>query len=170
MIFPGSRAGFTLLEIVVVLVILSAVVGLVVPRLPSMREAGLRTSARQTAALLRYLDERAVATKQPYRLRIDLDEQRIDVVVRSASGDELPADDPYLQRNPLAKGTLISDLTTERLGRVTSGQVAIIYGPAGLTEPLLLHLSLPGGANYTVQALPVSSTVRVFDGYREGLR
>jgi general secretion pathway protein H len=165
----ASRAGFTLLELVVVLVILSAVVALVVPRLPSMREAGLRTSARQTAALLRYLDERAVATKQLYRLRINLDEQRIDVVVRSATGDDLPADDPYLQRNPLASGTLISDLTTERLGRVTSGQVLVSYGPGGLTEPLLLHFALPGGASYTVQALPVSSMVRVFDGYREDL-
>lgn len=165
-----SQTGFTLMELVVVLVILSAVVALVVPRLPSMQEAGLRSSARQLAALLRYLDERAVATKQPYRLRVNLDEQRIDVVVRSASGDELPADDPYLQRNPLVAGTQISDLTTERLGRVTSGQVLVSYGPGGLTEPLLLHLSLPAGASYTVQALPVSSTVRVFDGYREGLR
>lgn len=163
------RAGFTLLEIVVVLVILSAVVGLVVPRLPSMREAGLRASARQTAALLRYLDERAVATKQSYRLRIDLDQQRIDVALRSASGADLPVDDPYLQRNPLAEGTQVSDLTTERLGRVTSGQVLVSYGPGGLTEPLLLHLSLPGGKAYTVQALPISSTVRVFEGYREGL-
>jgi general secretion pathway protein H len=165
-----SKAGFTLLEIVVVLVILSAAVALVVPRLPSMQEAGLRTSARQTAALLRYLDERAVASKQLYRLRINLDEQRIDVVLRSPAGSDLPADDPYLQRNPLVAGTQISDLTTERLGRVTSGQVLVSYGPGGLTEPLLLHLSLPGGASYTVQALPVSATVRVFEGYQEDMR
>ncbi len=164
-----ARAGFTLLELVVVLVIVSVVVALVLPRLPAMQEANLRTSARQTAALLRYLDERSVATKKNYRLRIDLDDQRLTVLRRSASGDDLTPADPYLQRNPIHEGIVISDLTTPTLGKLTSGQATISYGPGGLTEPLLLHLGLPGGNSYTLQALPVSATVRVVAGYREKL-
>lgn len=165
-----TSAGFTLLELVVVLAILSVVIAVVLPRLPLLQESNLRASARQTAALLRYLDERSVATKQRYRLRINLDEQRIDVVKRSASGEDIATDDPYLQRNPLLQGVIISDLTTERLGRVTNGQTLIGYGPGGLAEPLLIHLRLPGGKSYSVQALPVSATVRIYEGYREELR
>lgn len=149
------------------LMILSVVVALVLPRLPIMKEAGLQTSARQVAALLRYLDERSIATKGNYQLRINLDEHSIDVIKRSTSGEDVSVDDPYLQRSPLVDGVIISDLTTERMGRVTTGQVQITYGPGGLVEPLLLHLEIPGGSSYTVQALPVSSTVRIVAGYQD---
>lgn len=166
-----TSAGFTLLELVVVLIILSVVIAVVLPRLPLLQESNLRASARQTAALLRYLDERSVATKQSYRLRINLDEQRIDVLKRIITGEDIPVDDPFLQRQTLAGGVVISDLITERQGRITNGQVVIPYGPGGLVEPLLLHLSLANGSSsYTLQALPVSSTVRVFAGYQDTLQ
>jgi len=165
-----TNDGFTLLELVVVMVVLSLALAMVLPRLPFMQEANLRSSARQVAALLRYLDERAVATKSSYRLLIDLDQNHIKVLKRSVTGEDLPVNDPYLQRSPVSKGIIISDLSTERQGRIISGQVLVPYGPAGLVEPLLIHLELPAGSSYTVQALPVSSTVRVFAGYQDTLQ
>lgn len=161
---PG---GFTLLELVVVLALLALAATLVVPRLPAMQESRLRASARQLSAQLRYLDERAVAGKVPYRLRLNLDEQKIDVVQKTATGDEAPPDDPYLQRSPLQEGVIIRDLRTERLGTISSGTVRISYGPGGLSESFLIHLAIPGGSEMTVQALPVSGIVKIADGYLE---
>jgi general secretion pathway protein H len=161
---PG---GFTLLELVVVLALLALAATLVVPRLPAMQESRLRASVRQLSAQLRYLDERAVAGKVPYRLRLNLDEQKIDVVQKTATGDEAPPDDPYLQRSPLQEGVIIRDLRTERLGTISSGTVRISYGPGGLSESFLIHLAIPGGSEITVQALPVSGIVKIADGYLE---
>lgn len=162
--------GFTLLELVVVLVLLSLAAAVVVPRLPAMQESRLRASARQLATQLRYLDERAVTGKIPYILRINLDEQKIDVVSKTATGDDAPPDDPFLQRSPLQEGIIIRDLHTERLGTVSEGTVRIAYGPGGLSELLLIHLAIPGGSNVTVQALPVSGIVRIAEGYLEEIR
>ncbi|CAH2031547.1 prepilin-type N-terminal cleavage/methylation domain-containing protein [Trichlorobacter ammonificans] len=165
-----SGSGFTLLELVVVLAILSLVVLLVIPRLPALGDTALRTSTRQLAAQLRYLDERAAAGKVSHRLRINLDDQKIEVVRRAVTGEELPSEDPYLRRPALLDGVLITDVRTERLGTVTSGTVRVTYGPGGLSEALLIHLQLPGGPATTVQALPVSGIVRIAEGYLEELR
>ncbi len=164
---PG---GFTLLELVVVLALLALAAALVVPRLPSMQESRLRASARQLSAQLRYLDERAVAGKIPYRLRVNLDEQKIDVVRKNAIGEEVLPEDPFLLRSPLQEGIIVRDLRTERLGTISSGTVSISYGPGGLSESLLIHLAIPGGSNITVQALPVSGIVRIAEGYLEEIR
>ncbi len=59
------NAGFTLLELIVVLLLVSLIAALIFPRLPSSQASDLRNSARQLAVLMRYLEERAVATKRP---------------------------------------------------------------------------------------------------------
>lgn len=165
-----SNKGFTLLELVVVLVILAGVTALVLPRLSAMFDGDTRSTARNVVSLLRYLDERAIAGRTRYRLLVDLDEQRISVLQISGLGEEQAPDDPFLLRNPLVGSALIADLSTERLGTVTSGTIRIPYGPGGLAEPLLLHLGDQNTRQYTVQALPVNGSVRVAEGNLEILK
>jgi general secretion pathway protein H len=167
----SSRSGFTLLELVVVLVILAGVAALVVPRLSALQDGETRMAARNIATLLRYLDERAVAGRKSYRLRIDLNEQQLTVLQLNGAGEEHLPDDPFLQRNPLGAGSArITELTTERLGTVTSGTVTIPYGVGGLSEPLVLHLGETGSGQYTVQALPINASVKVVEGHVEMIR
>lgn len=155
-------SGFSLLELLLVLALLAGLAGLIAPRLPSLQSSNLRSSARQCSALLRYLDERAVGSKQSYRLRVDLDNQRLDVVRRTPGGEELPPDDPFLRRNPLQDGIRIVSVATERLGTVTSGTVRISYGPGGLAEPLRLQLgSADRSDGMLVEAFPAGSVVRL---------
>ena len=121
------------------------------------------------AHLLRYLEERSVTAKQTYRLRINLDEGRVTVSQPTPSGEDRLPDDPYLQRQPLIAGIRISDLTTDQQGRLTSGETVLLYGPGGRSEALLLHLAAPGGAQFTIQSLPVNATVKTAAGYQENI-
>lgn len=154
----------------VVLVILAGAAALVLPRLSALQDGDTRNSARNIAALLRYLDERAVAGRIRYRLVVDLNEQRITVQQLTGSGEVRLPDDPFLQRNPLLGATRLADLTTERNGTVTSGSVAVAYGVGGLSEALVLHLGVPGRQQYTVQALPINGSVKVADQHLEMIR
>lgn len=165
-----SSKGFTLLELVVVLVILAGIAALVLPRLSLLLDENTRSSARTISTLLRYLDERAVAGRNRYRLQIDLNQQKIAVLQIAANGEDHPPDDPFLLRNPLVGDTRISDVMTDRMGTVTSGTVQILYGPGGLAEPLLIHLGTADTQQYTVQALPISASVKVAKGYLEIIR
>ncbi len=162
-----SSKGFTLLELVVVLVILATVTALVFPRISALQDGDTRATARNMASMMRYLDERSASGRNRYLLLFDLDEQRVTVFQIDASGKEIMPDDPYMQRNPLIGKVRILDLVTDRLGTIKNGVVKIRYGVAGLAEPVLLHLEGSNGKQYTVQALPVSGSVKIAEGNLE---
>ena len=133
LIWNWYNKGFTLLELLVVVVLLSIVAALIVPRLPATDSMALKSSARSTAALIRYLGERSSGSKNIYRLRINISEGTIKVSRKLASGEELPPDDPLLTRKVLESGVTITDFQSPRLGKVTEGEVLIDFGAAGLT-------------------------------------
>lgn len=167
---PEPRAcpkGFTLIELLVVLVLLSITAALIAPRLPATESMALKSSARSTASLLRYLGERSTGSKNSYRLHINISENSIKVTRRLASGDEIPPDDPLLSRNALAAGIAIEEIHSPRLGRVTEGEVLIDFGAAGLSDFLTLHLSSAKGERFTVAAYPRGGKVKVLPGYQE---
>ncbi len=59
----SCEAGFTLIEIVVVMVIIGMVMMLVLPRLPSSDQENLKISARTLASTIRYMQERAATSR-----------------------------------------------------------------------------------------------------------
>ncbi|MBP1752016.1 MAG: hypothetical protein H6Q57_852 [Geobacteraceae bacterium] len=165
---PGSDPGFTLLELVVVVAILSLVALLVFPRLSTDSSAELRSSARSLAATIRYLEDRAVATKTAYRMRVNVADAGIEILKVLPDGDEQPAEDVLLNKKILADGISITDVTTSRLGKVTSGEVRIDFGPLGRGEYFVIHLGSQKGSYYTILAYPRGSRVRVFENYSGG--
>lgn len=165
---PGACSpGFTLIELMVVLVLLSLSAALIVPRLPSTEAMELKSSARSLASLLRYLGERSIGSKNIYRLHINFQENSIKVTRKLANGDEIPPEDPLLSRKALAEGIFITDLQSPRLGTVAEGEVLIDFGAAGLSEFLTLHLHSPKGESFTVTGYPQGGKVKILSGYQE---
>ncbi len=158
--------GFTLLELLVVLAVLSLTAALVFPLLPSTEAGALKSSARGVAAMLRYLEEEAVTTKTAYRLHLEPG-SGLSVMKRLPDGDEALPADTFLTRPLLSSGVTIVDVVTGRLGKVTEGEVRIDVGPGGLGDLLSIHLQGKGGENYTVTAYPASGKVTVASGYQE---
>ncbi len=160
--------GFTLMELMVVIVILAVVAALVYPKLPTGSDSALRSSGRSLAATIRYLEDRATATKNAYRMRLNLDRSTIGITKLSPDGTEVAADDALLKRSVLAEGITITDVITGRLGKVATGEVELDFGPLGLSEFVSIHLRSPKGRDLTLQAYPRSGRVRVFDNYSGG--
>lgn len=163
----GDRKGFTLLELIVVLVLLSIVTALIVPRLPATESMELKSSARSLASMLRYLGERSVASKNIYRLHLNISENSVKVTRKLSTGDEIPPEDPLLSRNALAAGIVITDVQSPRLGKVTEGEVLIDFGAAGLSEFLTLHLNSARGESFTIAGYPGGGKVKILPGYQE---
>ena len=165
LIRKDASGGFTLVELVVVLVILSFAALLVYPKLSVTGHAGLRSSARSLSASIRYLEDLAVATKTAYRMKISLNGSDIEILKVMPDGGEQPADDVLPDRSLLADGITVSDVITSRLGKVSEGEVRLDFGPLGLDGFFTIHLRSAKGLFYTVRAYPRSGKVRVFENY-----
>jgi general secretion pathway protein H len=159
-------AGFTLLELVVVVAILALATALVFPRLPAAESGQLRSSARSVASLLRYLGEKSATSKVAYRLHVNLGEGSLRVA-QLANGTEIPPADPFLTRRVLGSGIAITDLELPRLGKVTTGEETVDFNSNGLGEFLIMRLKTPGGEACTIVAYPDGGKVKVMTGYQE---
>lgn len=75
---PNPRDGFTLFELLMVLVILSAATAIAFPALGrGMASGKLQTSAREVAAAIRVARSRALQEQQPFILGFDLEKNQI---------------------------------------------------------------------------------------------
>ncbi|MDD2336446.1 MAG: type II secretion system protein [Geobacteraceae bacterium] len=163
------QKGFTLIEMTVVIIILSVMALLVLPRLPFAHERDLKTSARTLAASLRYLGDLAISTKQHYRLHITLLNNEITVTRVIPEGDELAVHDEALNQLSLLEGIEFSDIVTPRLGKVAEGEAVLDFGPLGVEDFTVIHLKRKDDSHYyTVAVYPGSGRVTVLEGYEEG--
>jgi prepilin-type N-terminal cleavage/methylation domain-containing protein len=83
----AKARGFTLIELVVVMVIVSTVLTLVSMGIANIRRADLTSASGMMSGAMRYLYNLAVINNTPYRLVIDMDD-------RAFWGEELDTDDP----------------------------------------------------------------------------
>jgi len=87
-----SGAGFTLIEILIVLAIVALIGGMSIRGLRSLAKSDLRTSVSHLSGAIRYLFNRAATTGKYYRLVIDVDQGRYWA--------EVSDDQFYLPREP----------------------------------------------------------------------
>jgi general secretion pathway protein H len=163
----AAQSGFTLIELMVVIAILSIVVLVALPRLPSTEAGKLRSSARSLASTIRFLGDRAVTAKSVYRLHLNLNDSTVAVKSLTAAGDEATPDDPFLSKRFIAEGITIEDVIIPRLGKSSDGEVIVTFGLGGLAEFMIVHLKDGKDGHFTVTAYPNSGKVKVAEGYQE---
>lgn len=84
-----GAGGFTLLELIIVLIIIGIASALVVPRLVGgMGSLDVRTASGKVAASLRYARSQAVSQKIDYTAVFDLEHNRLTIMTSSESAGE----------------------------------------------------------------------------------
>ncbi len=162
-----NQNGFTLIEIAVVLVIISMVLLLVVPRLPSSDQENLKISARTLASTLRYIQEKAATSRTGYYLTLAPGTESIKVFEIGADGGAKEPSDPLLQKAPVKEGITLADVRIPRLGKVSDGQLRVDVGVAGVRDFVTIHLRSAAGQFWTVMVFPSGGKVKAFEGYHE---
>jgi type II secretion system protein H len=86
--FRNSLTGFTLIELILVLVIIGFLTSLVAPAITSRTGLRLKTTVKRVAAGLRYARSQAVVSGSNYRATFDLENGQVII-------ESLAEDDPY---------------------------------------------------------------------------
>lgn len=142
----GPRDGFTLLELVVVLFIISLLAAVTFPSFYGLGEKSLKSEARKTASLLRYLNDSAIYRKENYLLKFDL--QSGSVSWKGPDGEKSD------------KLRSLSGVALPSKGEVKEGEVIVFFGPLGVQENLDVLLRSED-ENMRVALNPVSGRVKI---------
>jgi general secretion pathway protein H len=160
-------AGFTLIEIAIVMAIIGMVMLLVLPKLPSSDQENLKISARTLASTLRYIQERAATSRTAYSLKLSPGTESVKIVEVGADGSEREPTDPLLQKSPVSEGILVADVRIPRIGKVGEGQLRIDVGVGGVRDFVTIHLRSAAGQFWTVMVFPSGGKVKAYEGYLE---
>jgi len=166
---PRRDAGFTLIEVGIVLLIISVVLVLVVPRFRDQSHAQLISQTRKLAATFRFLQQEAILNGRVYRLNFDLDQQRYFVTEADASDPEAEFQQAAgtLMRDVALPSTVqISDVNVPLSGgKVYEGVGWVQFFPDGYVDPSVVHLD-NGQEVYTLYVdQPLTGRANVQSGY-----
>lgn len=121
------RNGFTLLELIIVIFIISLVLAVSFPSFTVRQDGTLKSEAGQIASILRYLNDSAIFTKETYGLNINFK----DRVLRYKG--------PEGEKTERIEN--LSGITLQSRGKVSDGEVTVFFGPAGTGESFTIHLT-----------------------------
>jgi len=158
----ARQVGFTLLELMVVLVVASLMLSLVVPRFAAVLPGvELKSYTQKTAALLRNLRSQAMAESRLVALSLDAEAHRMRI-----SGREEPIavpDDIELTLNDDGSLALGNEIVVPETSGVLESAPSIRFYPDGSSSGGNLQLRSSGGY-YEIRVDWLTGQVKVDDG------
>jgi general secretion pathway protein H len=167
---PRPDAGFTLIEIGLVLLIIAIAVTLVVPRFRDQSHAELISQTRKLATTFRFLQQEAILNGRVYRLNFDLDQQRYFVTSAEESGElggGFAPETGILARDVALPASLqIADVDVPLVsGKLYEGVAFTHFYPDGYVDATVVHLD-NGQEVYTLYVdQPLTGRAYVASGY-----
>jgi prepilin-type N-terminal cleavage/methylation domain-containing protein len=160
-------AGFTLLEIMVVIIIIGTIMAIAIPRLNDMFEVNLKSTIRKLAGAIQFCFNESVIKQTPLRLNFDLatGEYWLSYLsVNGQTGEFVDMPNEMLDRQQLPSGVFIKDLITPHSQeKRTEGVDFISFFPTGFAEKAVLHLASRDGRVWTLVVKSMTGRLTVYD-------
>ena len=158
-----NRSGFTLIELVVVIVVLSLVSVISLPLLTASGDGAERLMVRRLAGTVKHLYNEATLTRDEHLLVFDLGRNSISSFrLHSRSGtNEKEQLGRELSLDPLK----VTQVDVAGKGSFRIGQVAVRIFPLGWMEPIRLFVAKESGAEFELEFSPLTGAVTVDDQF-----
>ncbi len=152
------RAGFTLLEMLVVLVLVGVITAVAVPVAGAgIQTLRLQSAARHVAAALRLARGRAIRTQEIHLLSLDREQRRVTV----SSGDLRFRRSFQLPPGVRLQEALLRDGAPPRPGRPAPERTDFYFAPSGLSQALEVRLVNARGRSLRVVQEAFSRSPRI---------
>jgi prepilin-type N-terminal cleavage/methylation domain-containing protein len=162
-----NDAGFTLIEIVVVLFLIALMTLTIMPSVRTFHVSRLKHEARRLAGRATFLYDQAAANKLVLRLTFDFNAQGYSVS-RLDPHSPQPVFTPDLENGAapvmMPPDVRIRDVTVEGGGTINRGTVNCNFYPEGYVDATVVHLVDPGGTVFTLSFQPLTGRVLIARG------
>jgi len=160
------QTGFTLLELLAVLLVIGIILGLTLPRISSVTRANLRTQARLLSGSIRLTYNLAVMNKKNFRIAFDLNQQSYQIEMRNEN-EYVPVTSGILQPRTLPDGVWIRQvLIADRACDHDCLKEYLYFSPYGYVEEAAIYLTDDNETQaYTLLTQPVTGKVLIQDGH-----
>jgi prepilin-type N-terminal cleavage/methylation domain-containing protein len=159
-------SGFTLIEIVVVVLIIGLIALLVLPRMTGFSKNNPKTAIRHLTGTIHSLRDESEIRQKIFRLSFYLSEQRYDVSYRSENGEFVPYHSDSVEKGTWSGGLILKDVVTPRQGKVAEGTASLFFYPEGRIDKGFIHFE-EDGRPMTLQVHSLSGKVKWIEGYVE---
>ena len=162
---PQYRSrGFTLIELMVVMLLVTIVLAVAVPRLDSgIAQDPQKRVTRWMVNSARTLRTMAVEKQQVHGLVIDLDEHRLWAV--DAQMDEEAIAAAAEKAFTLPESIKFADVAFPGRDRISSGTATILFYPGGYSDQALVHVEYDETIRYTYKFEPLLPKVKRLDDW-----
>lgn len=181
-------SGFTLIEVLLVLAIISMVMAVGLPAISRVTIFRLNSTARQFSGLIKTIRNDAILLNQAHRLVLNLDKKTYWVEAQTRGGllnelepqgkkkgkDAPPssfsiADKYSKEARPMPAGVEMSGVYKEKEGQRTDGVVYLHFFPNGINDAAIMYLQKEASPETTLSLLVRPTSGRV-DMFREKLK
>lgn len=145
---PAADSGFTLLELIVVIFIISFILAVALPSFTGIGESKLKSDSKKAASILRYLNDTSITTKESLEMKVHLKEKTL--YYKAYEGEK---------KERLES---LSGISLQSKGLVSEGEATVFFNSSGAAENIHLHLS-DGKSGTTVELSASSGRVRIRD-------
>jgi len=159
--------GFTLIEMLIVIVILGVMISLIVPRLGELGEANVKRSARHLTGMIRFLRDESQSRKTIYRLRFDVQGGRYWAEVMTLTSEQT-VEFVRWQSEVGVEGSLSGQTTFRDIQAASHPDDPFIqFTPDGWVENAAIHLRDGDNKDFTLLVNPIMGNTELREGYIE---
>jgi type II secretory pathway pseudopilin PulG len=155
-----GTAGFTILEIILVLFLLVGLLGIVLPRISL--EENLGSVGRRLVGTVRSLQGLAMLTQKTVRLYVDVDRGVYWPVILDGNQEKVPTDAAWATPLNLPETIRFLDILVSQ-GKKDSGRIDLFFYPTGRIDPATVHLVDASNNILAIAIEPVTGAIRMSD-------
>lgn len=156
--------GFTLLEIMVVLFLVSIIALIIVPKLSFKNTNDLQETTRRIVREIKILQWESISRQRLVRLEFDLDQKQISASMLAPSGTLIPLKVLGTNKFTLSSKVAISKIQVLHEGKVQDGKTFTQFFSSGAIEPTTIYLRDFHEHRMVIVVHPLTGRILVFKG------
>lgn len=165
-----KQNGFSLIELLVVIVIMAVTVMFVVPKLGANTRMNLNAASRKLAGTIIYVRNEVIFMKRDLKLKYSFEDNTYSIneltkMTEGFAGEEYEEKD--IRTFPLPEGVSFMDVSTTYGGKLNFGDAYTHFYTSGMVERTFIHLTNDKDDVKTLEVNVLTGEVDLHDGYHD---